>query len=155
MEIIMTTTKLCECGCGLPTPIAFQSIRGYKKGDPQRFLQGHSIGHRYEPDPIKRAAKELNHRRRYKKEQRERMCQYVLDYLATHPCIDCGETDLIVLDFDHRDPSEKYKSIAQIKGGGLGINVLIAEIEKCDVRCANCHRRKHYNQPFRKILGNY
>ena len=37
-------TKLCECGCGKPTPIAKISMpyRGYKKGQPQRFITGHN-----------------------------------------------------------------------------------------------------------------
>lgn len=85
-------------------------------------------------------------RRFYKQEQKRRAKEYVRMYLKTHPCIDCGESDPIVLDFDHRNPNTKYRSISQIMAQCLGINKLIEEIEKCDVRCANCHRRKHYKE---------
>ena len=33
--------KLCECGCGLPTNLAPAAVRGYKKGEPYRYLHGH------------------------------------------------------------------------------------------------------------------
>jgi hypothetical protein len=37
------TVKLCECGCGLPAPIAkiTSRARGYAKGEPMRFRHGH------------------------------------------------------------------------------------------------------------------
>lgn len=66
----------------------------------------------------------------------------LFDYLITHPCVDCGETNPVVLDFDHRNPTEKEFGI-----GGAGLlfrswQKVFVEIEKCDVRCANCHRIK-------------
>jgi hypothetical protein len=40
----MSNSTLCECGCGLPTPIATRtrSSRGQKKGEPLRFINGHN-----------------------------------------------------------------------------------------------------------------
>jgi HNH endonuclease len=40
----LEVTGLCECGCGLATPIAkvTNRKRGYIKGQPQRFVKGHS-----------------------------------------------------------------------------------------------------------------
>lgn len=64
-----------------------------------------------------------------------------LEYLQNHPCIDCGEKDPIVLEFDHRDPKQKLNDISNLISGGFGWNRILAEIQKCDVRCANCHRR--------------
>jgi hypothetical protein len=67
---------------------------------------------------------------------------FVWQYLLQHPCIDCGETDPIVLEFDHR--SDKEQNIANlIKNGNVAR--IEKEIAKCDVRCANCHRRKTSN----------
>ncbi len=64
---------------------------------------------------------------------------YLIAYFATHPCLDCGEPDPVVLEFDHlRD-----KPFAV--GAGLpyrGWQSILDEIDKCEVVCANCHRRR-------------
>lgn len=61
-------------------------------------------------------------------------------YLRDHPCVDCGESDVRVLEFDHRDPQLKLACIARMFTGGWTWQAMLGEIEKCDVRCANCHR---------------
>lgn len=66
---------------------------------------------------------------------------FVYAHLAEHPCVDCGERDIIVLDFDHFRGS-KLANISRMINDCVAIGKLRAEIEKCEVRCANCHRRK-------------
>jgi hypothetical protein len=70
---------------------------------------------------------------------RENCINYIEKYLSNHPCVVCGESDPIVLEFHHRDSSDKKGCIADLVSWSL--NVVIKEIEKCDVMCANCHRR--------------
>lgn len=70
---------------------------------------------------------------------------YVTDYLSTHPCVDCGEEDLVVLEFDHVRGTKKH-DVSSIMQGSYGVAAVKAEIEKCDVRCANCHARKTAQQ---------
>jgi hypothetical protein len=65
--------------------------------------------------------------------------EFVLDYLSTHPCSQCGETDSRVLEF-HHEHSKEYPVSAMINGG-YPIKRIQAEIEKCIVLCANCHRK--------------
>ena len=72
--------------------------------------------------------------------QRLKLQKLVAEHLKKNPCVDCGETDMVVLDFDHI--SDKIKSIAELIQGYSSTQRLITEIKKCDVRCANCHRRK-------------
>jgi len=61
-------------------------------------------------------------------------------YLATHPCVDCGETDTAVLDFDHVR-GEKFADVSLMIAFGYSWPKIALEIAKCDVRCANDHRR--------------
>ena len=78
----------------------------------------------------------------------ERNRKYILEYLATHPCVDCGETDPIVLEFGHVRGT-KVEQISDLING-CGLNTLIEEIAKCDVRCANDHRRR-----TARLVGSY
>lgn len=56
-------------------------------------------------------------------------------------CVDCGEKDVVVLEFDHRDPDSKTMGISYLIKAGSRTR-LEEELEKCDVVCANCHRRR-------------
>jgi hypothetical protein len=77
----------------------------------------------------------------YLKERRNEFRKFIFEFLTKHPCVDCGEKDPIVLTFDHvRD--KKSFDISQASNGSTSMETLIKEMEKCDVRCANCHMRK-------------
>ena len=76
--------------------------------------------------------------------QRPLLRQTIWKYLEEHPCVDCGESDPRVLEFDHRDDSEKSFNVADALRKVCSVARLMAEIAKCDVRCANCHRRRTY-----------
>jgi hypothetical protein len=65
---------------------------------------------------------------------------FVFAYKSQHPCVDCGEADPVCLDFDHRDPALKVFAVA--RAFDFSLKRVQAEIAKCDVRCANCHRKK-------------
>ena len=77
---------------------------------------------------------------------RDECRQNVLNYLKTHPCIDCGETNPIVLEFDHINPEEKTRSVANMIHSGCLWKTIEREIAKCEVRCANCHRKRTAKQ---------
>ena len=66
----------------------------------------------------------------------------VWEYLKNHPCVDCGERDPVVLEFDHRDPSTKLYEVSKMVRNTANLIALHDEMCKCDVRCANCHRRR-------------
>jgi protein-arginine kinase activator protein McsA len=72
--------------------------------------------------------------------RREQNQRQAIEYLSTHPCVDCGETDVVVLQFDHL--GEKRSNVSALIAGGASSSRVAEEIAKCDVRCANCHRLK-------------
>ncbi len=70
----------------------------------------------------------------------------LLEFLSSKACIDCGENDPIVLEFDHKSPNKKFKYISNMLSGHYSWESVLKEIKKCEIRCANCHRRKTYFQ---------
>lgn len=82
--------------------------------------------------------------------RRSKARSWIKAYLQNHPCVDCGEDDIRVLEFDHIDPSQKEFTISRGVADGRGLKSIKAEVEKCEVRCANCHRiRTMENEHFR------
>lgn len=73
------------------------------------------------------------------------MKQFVRDYLNSHPCIDCGQQDADLLEFDHVRGEKKY-GISLIIGSPLSMQSLLDEIDKCVVRCLYCHRKRTIKQ---------
>jgi hypothetical protein len=68
----------------------------------------------------------------------QRNQELIAEYLMAHPCVDCGMTDIVTLDFDHlRDKVANVSALTH-----KSWPVILAEIEKCEVVCANCHRRR-------------
>ena len=63
------------------------------------------------------------------------------EFLSTHPCVDCGEKDPVVLEFDHVSGEKKF-AISARRWSPTKWDTIQEEIAKCEVRCANCHRRK-------------
>lgn len=70
----------------------------------------------------------------------------LLAYLREHPCVDCGETDPIVLQFDHVDPATKRLAVSLLIRSASSWSTVLTEIAKCEVRCANCHLRRTARQ---------
>jgi hypothetical protein len=59
------------------------------------------------------------------------------EYLSSHPCVDCEERNIVVLDFDHlRDKCFNISTMID----GHSWEKILDEIAKCEVVCANCHR---------------
>lgn len=72
---------------------------------------------------------------------RDRAREYV-DSAKGGPCVDCG--DLLppyCMDFDHVR-GDKVDNLARMVSNGTGIEKIQQEIDKCDLVCANCHRKR-------------
>lgn len=83
------------------------------------------------------------HRRQADESRRRRQAllrHILLDHLRQHPCADCGEADLRVLELDHVLPRREY--VSSLLQRGVRPKVFADEIIRCEVVCANCHRRR-------------
>jgi hypothetical protein len=69
-----------------------------------------------------------------------RNMKLVRDTLMQSACVDCGESDLLVLEFDH--VGVKRASVPALARRGCALRTLQNEIDQCQIRCANCHRRR-------------
>ena len=107
------------------------SCRECQHGHQERYYQNHI-----------EEEKERTRRRRIT--AREKAREFVYSYLSTHFCVDCGETDPRVLEFDHIHG--KAANVATLISEGVSTERLMIEISLCVVRCANCHRRKTSNE---------
>ena len=83
--------------------------------------------------------------------KRRRMIRLKAVYHLGGKCARCGYAKYKeVLEFHHRDPTQKKFSIA-MKGHCRSWERVKAEIEKCDLLCANCHRENHVEE---KLIKN-
>lgn len=65
------------------------------------------------------------------------------------PCMDCKQRFLpCQMDFDHRDRSTKIANVSRMISNDTSLKLLIVEIKKCDLVCANCHRLREYRRKY-------
>jgi len=107
-------------------------------------------------DLEKRRAYQKEYKRHWYKGNKMRHISYVRNrevgmeawfrrYKQTLCCEVCGENHPACLDFHHIDPSQKKFSVSA-KRDRPSLKQLQEEIAKCQVLCANCHRKEHYRQ---------
>jgi hypothetical protein len=103
-----------------------------------------------------RRNRDLHNSGRYQRAKRERRQkrEYIWRYLDNHPCVDCGEADIVVLEFDHVTGT-KDGEISTLVASNASYERLVRELAKCVVRCANCHRRKTATQFSWKVAQRY
>ena len=92
--------------CRLTKPIADFAFRNKMLGTRQSHCRVCHAGYRRAHYLRNRAIyirQEVARIKRYREENRP----LIREYLKSHPCMDCGESDIVVLDFDHRDPAKK------------------------------------------------
>ncbi len=80
--------------------------------------------------------------KRHKKKKNQATREYLWKLLNESPCVDCGLIDPVVMEFDHRPDEQKLYNIGAMVGNTYSQATLLAEIAKCDIVCANCHRHR-------------
>lgn len=131
-------THTCKCG----TVFEKYSKKAYKCKPCKREYDNFRHSQRMRNDPS------------YKAKKKEKCAAYsyklqkfIYDYLSSHPCVKCGENDPVVLEFNHIKPSEKTENISSMLQRRTSLDKIKKEISKCEILCANCHKR-HTSKQF-------
>jgi transcriptional regulator with XRE-family HTH domain len=155
---LLRTNVCTDCGLADPAVLEFDHV------GPKRMEVGKMVREAYRLSRIKAEIENCElvcancHRRRtavrarawrvepkWKAERatrplRRRNFLFLLEHLKNAHCVDCGQSDPVVLDFDH--VGVKRRGVVQLADRESSIASLKREIAECQVRCANCHRRR-------------
>lgn len=125
--------KRC-CTCKQIKPLDdFNLLRSSKDGHQPSCRACNAAYHRLHWD------RHMEQIRKRRARRRAEAKAFVIEYLKAHPCVDCGETDIVVLELDHlRDKRANVSTLIS----GSEVWRIKEEIAKCDVVCCNCHRRR-------------
>lgn len=90
----------------------------------------------------------INHKESYflKKKKHSQEIRAYVRKVKNKPCKDCGKSyPHYVMDFDHVR-GKKVDIISRMSRRGASLETLKKEIKKCDLVCANCHRKRTFNE---------
>ena len=150
----MSQTQVCTT-CHVEKPVEQYNFRNKKKGRRHRCCKVCHAAYRREHYQENRK-KYIGMARDWDADNHQRLVdrarRYVFNYLLENPCIDCGETNILVLEFDHMY-GKKEAVISHLIHNNPSLESLKKEIAKCAVRCASCHRIKTALQENWSILG--
>lgn len=139
-------TKVCN-HCGERKPVEEFNWRWKDLGKRQRTCrecQNEQKKNWYERNKETHKANMVENRMKNMEAGRE----FIWNYLSTNPCVECGESDPRVLEFDHVR-GKKRAAVTRLVRNGFSIDIIQAEIDKCVVLCSNCHKRKTYKDTWR------
>lgn len=81
---------------------------------------------------------------------REKSKIFLREFLSDKSCLDCGNDDIRVLEFDHVKGIKKM-DVGEMVSAGYSKKLIRKEIDKCEIVCCNCHRIRTYE----RIGGSY
>jgi hypothetical protein len=131
-------TKTCP-KCGVEKPVNDFPMRSSFEPRPNAYCypcQREYNRQHYRVNASKHNSRRYANQLRYKRRNRDLMRKL----LETKRCVDCGESDPVVLEFDHVR-GKKLHEISNILHR-LSWKRICEEMAKCEIRCANCHRKR-------------
>ena len=131
--------ELRRCSrCGIPKPIDEFAWRRRRKLQRDTFCRPCRSAYGKE-HYAKNKQRYIDNAAALTRKVRLERTKLLLEYFESHPCVDCGEHDPVVLEFDHlRDKRfDVGNRLVSVKW-----QTILDEIAKCEVVCANCHRRR-------------
>lgn len=104
---------------------------------------------RAKPEPNKEGMKQW-------RSNRSNELRSIVNEIKKAPCLDCGNSyPSICMDFDHRPGVDKRAGISDLVKKCCSLDVLEAELAKCDLVCANCHRIRTWKRTLELGSGSY
>jgi hypothetical protein len=134
-EVVMKTCTLCKKP-KVDSQFSFRNKAKNRRASWCKECYAERNKKHYEDNKASYRQRALEWKRNYRKD----VYKFLFEYFETHLCVDCGETDPVVLDFDHQ--RDKQTTISKMIRNQKPIEAIKKEMAKCEVRCANCHRRK-------------
>lgn len=104
-------------------------------------------------NPLDERAKEArrkhyqNNKEQYLERNRQhksKLIQSILDIKNSNSCVDCGDIYIDepwMTEFDHIG-NDKIAGIAVLVSRGVSLKKLLEEVDKCELVCVRCHRRR-------------
>lgn len=131
--------RVCP-GCGEKDPSKFGIQRSHKDGLSSRCL---ICLHKKSKESYRRnKSTHAKCSKRYTLNRLEETRCFIWEYKLNHPCVDCGEPDPRVLQFDRIKGKKKASVSFMAFNLKSSIASIVTEILKCEVRCANCHLKR-------------
>jgi hypothetical protein len=141
---VLMPTKMCTGPCGKTLDETEFHWRNKKQGI--RIARCRKCSSLWSKDHYKKNTQMyVRKAASWNKRQRHEVVRLLIEFFKTHPCVDCGETDPVVLQFDHVR-GKKIDNVGSLIHGKNSWEKIKAEIDKCEERCANCHVRKTAKQ---------
>lgn len=83
------------------------------------------------------------------KRRRQQLKEYVRKIKETSPCTDCHKRyPYYVMDFDHLEDKEGLIKFFVNNNNRTGLE---KELQKCEIVCSNCHRKRSYNRLMERV----
>ena len=96
-------------------------------------------------------AKNKESEKEHVRRRKNKIKQWLQNYKLSLKCFKCLENHPATLEFHHKKSKEKEKTISQMVVDGISIKKILDEIKKCEVLCANCHRKVHFINKINKL----
>lgn len=127
--------KTCSA-CKQSKPVEDFSVRSSTMDGRQYYCK--ECGKKHYKSWKDRSPETKNRYNDWKQKRKVENRQRLLAVLKESPCVDCGYEDVRVLQFDHVRGT-KVAGVAELLNRGAKWETILTEIEKCEVRCCNCH----------------
>lgn len=145
LEIISNLKKCKYCKKefkGTLTKRLYCSSECQEKNTKIRKKKEYLENYRNNPPKNKTKKQLLKEKSIRKKDLKNLIKKYIMQFKLKNGCSKCGEKRWFCLDFHHK--KDKLKNVSSMLSQAYSLQSVKKEMTKCDLLCANCHKKEHY-----------